>query len=64
MLPKCKAHVESFDGQTKCLYFFDWKWELIILMRNIILFEIKWILMFKKNSIVNLLKIKNLWKSK
>ena len=29
MLPKCKAHVESFDGQTKCLYFFDWKWELI-----------------------------------
>ena len=27
MLPKCKAHVESFDGQTKCLYFFDWKWE-------------------------------------
>ena len=29
MFPKTSASVKSYDGQTKWIYYFEWKWWLI-----------------------------------
>ena len=29
MLPKTSTYVKSYDGKTKWMYFFDWRWWLI-----------------------------------
>ena len=45
MLPKTRAHVQSYDGQTKWIYFFWLK--MMTYWKNIILFGIKSVLIFK-----------------
>ena len=61
MLPKMNTYVKSYDGQTKLIY-------ILInndkLLKNIMLFGIKSVLVLKKNLIVNLSIIKDFWKPK
>ena len=38
ILPKASGYVESYEEQTKWMYFLNWQWWVI---RKIILFEIK-----------------------
>ena len=56
MPPKRSAYVKRFDGQTKCMYFLIEDDDLL----NIILFEIKSLLILEKNLIANLSIIKNI----
>ena len=55
------TYVKSYDGQTKWIY-------ILInndkLLKNIMLFGIKSVLVLKKNLIVNLSIIKDFWKPK
>ena len=56
MLPKASAYVKSYDGQTKQIYFLI---EDDDLLKNIILFGIKSVVISKKNLIASLSIIKN-----
>ena len=65
MLPKISTYIKGYDDQTKWMYFFffDWGWWHIGKI-GIILFEISWALILKKNLIENLSTIKKFLKTK
>ena len=61
MLPKTSAYAKRYAGQTIWMYFVI---EDDDLLKNIILFGIKSVLILKKNLIANLSMIKIIWKPK
>ena len=61
MLPKTSTNAKIGNGQTKWIYFLI---EDVILLKNIILYEINSELILKMNLIVNLSTIKKILKTK
>ena len=62
MLPKTKAFAKGYDGQTKWMYFVVE--DVDVLERNIILFGIKSVLIYKKKLIASQSEIMNFLKPK
>ena len=62
MLPKTKAFGKGYDGQTKWMYFVVE--DVDVLERNIILFGIKSVLIYKKKLIASQSEIMNFLKPK
>ena len=61
ILPKTRAYVNSYDGQTNWMYFLAADDNLL---ENIILLGIKSALILRTNLLANILAIKNLCKPK
>ena len=61
MLPKTNTYVESYDGQTKWMYFLI---EDNGLLENVILFGIISAMIQNKSSILSLSTVNNFWKLK